>query len=283
MQTIVTNYGELVPQHTTDDLRKKDIIPVVLHQNGIPKSLPLEEQTTIATPVGDIPAELLTFHENGSLNRIFPLNGKLSGYWSEADELALAKPVIVRTPAGTIAARILGINFYSNETIRSVTLWPGEIVTIDTPAGRMETRIGISFMPDGTIESVEPAKPTLVRTMAGDMLAYDPDTIGLCGDTNSLVTDAHGTIHQLKTTLTSISSTSTTGKESQFSPKYRDSYCSEEEKEIEPMTVEFSDDFVTIKQTPRTTIRLSVSEHTFSTQPYLPQLAQGLGGLKCSV
>ena len=45
-------------------------------------------------------AELVTFHADGSLRRVFPLNGKLSGYWTEADEGALAKAMELSTPLG---------------------------------------------------------------------------------------------------------------------------------------------------------------------------------------
>ena len=86
MQTISTQYGDLIPQYTDDDLRKREILPVEYHPSGALKAVPLETQTIIATPAGDIPAELISFHENGTISRIFPLNGKLSGYWSQEDE-----------------------------------------------------------------------------------------------------------------------------------------------------------------------------------------------------
>ena len=41
---IMTECGKLVIQHTTDELRKKEILPCVFHANGTPKSIPLEKQ-----------------------------------------------------------------------------------------------------------------------------------------------------------------------------------------------------------------------------------------------
>ena len=83
---LVTSLGRLTPQHTIDDTRRMTLPPLTFYKNGQVRSLPLETRTVIATPAGVVPAELVTFHENGTVARVFPLNGKLSGYWTEADE-----------------------------------------------------------------------------------------------------------------------------------------------------------------------------------------------------
>lgn len=284
MRTITTKYGTLTPQHTADDLRKKEILPVVYHDNGQPRTLPLEAQTVITTPAGDIPAELVSFHENGSINRVFPLNGKLSGYWSEADEMALAQPLALRTPAGTIAARIISVGFYDNEKLHSITLWPGETVTVSTPAGRMEARIGISFSQDGTIRSLEPASPTPVATPVGEIMAYDPEAIGVCGDSNSLILDTSGSVQQVRTTQTQLTVITTDGKKMEYTPQTRESYCSEEEKDIEPLTIHFSPECVSISHSPHTPMaHHAFAKHTISTTPCLPQFAHGIGLMNCSL
>ena len=284
MQSIITQYGELIPQHTTDELRKKELLPVVFHSNGTPKSLPLENQTIITTPVGDISAELITFHENGLLKRIFPLNGKLSGYWSEADEMGLAKPVAIRTPAGTIAARIIGLSFYENEALRSITLWPGETVTITTGAGSMEARIGIGFAPDGTVQSLEPATPTQVNTFAGEIMAYDPDAVGVNGDTNSLMLNSKGEVLQVITTLSQITTVHPDGRTSCFTPEYRESYCSDTELEIIPMIVRFNDQELSISTNPESPFsHIPKEKHKVFSKPYLPQLTCGIGAMSCSI
>jgi hypothetical protein len=284
MQPIMTNYGELIPQYTTDDLRKKEILPVVFHGNGTPKTLPLECQTTIATPAGDILAELVTFHENGSINRVFPLNGKLSGYWSEADELGQAKPISLRTPVGTITARIISVSFYENEALRSITLCPDETVSIATQAGNFETRIGVSFFMDGNVQSLEPAKPFPVKTEVGEIIAYDPDAVGVNGDTNSLLFDNKGNVLQTITTLSRIKTVHSDGKTTLFAPEYRESYCSDAEQEIIPMVVKFSEQAVIISTNPESpSTNISKKNHLFFSGPYLPKFSHGLGTMGCSV
>nr|WP_321256858.1 hypothetical protein [uncultured Pseudodesulfovibrio sp.] len=284
MQAIMTNYGELIPQHTTDDLRKKDIIPTIFHDNGTPKSLPLEHQTTIITPVGDIPAELVTFHENGNINRIFPLNGRLSGYWSEVDEMGLARPIVLRTPAGSIATRIISISFYENETLRSITLCPDETVSIATRTNHYETRIGISFFPNGNVQSLEPARPFPVKTMAGKITAYDPDAVGVNGDKNSLVLDTMGNVIQTTTTLSRIKTIRSDGKTTSFTPEFRESYCSDTEQEVIPMVVTFCEQTVNISTNPDSpSVNIPKKNHLFFSEPYLPQLAQAMWTTSCSM
>lgn len=278
MQSIKTNYGELIPQHTTDDLRKKDLIPTVFHENGTPKSLPLEKQTTIITPVGDIPAELVTFHRNGNINRIFPLNGKLSGYWSETDEMGLAHPIILRTPVGPITARIISIRFYENEKLRSITFWPDETVSISTRTGHYATRIGISFYPNGTIQSLEPARPFPVKTMAGEITAYNPDAIGVNGDNNSLVLDTMGNVIQATTTLNRIKTIRSDGKTASFTPEYRESYCSDTEQEVIPMVITFYEQTVNISTHPDSpSVDIPQKDHLFFSEPYLQHNLHPLG------
>lgn len=274
MQIIDTKYGQLMPQHTTDDLRKKEILPVVLHDNGTPKSVPLENQTIIVTPAGKIPAELITFHENGSVNRVFPLNGKLSGYWSESDEMQLAEPVTLTTPSGEMRTKIISISFYENGALRSMTLCPGETISLSTQTGFFEIRIGISFTPDGAIKSLEPAKPTSVKTPAGEITAYDPDALGVNGDTNSLVFNDAGEVVSLTTTMNSIIAVHSDGRTTFFTPEIRESYCSETENEIIPMSIRFGDKTVTIRITPESHFQqIPRARHLFFSKPYLPQLA----------
>ena len=88
-----TPFGALPPQHSTDDLRRRTVQAVHFYDNGVLRHLPLETRTGIQTPAGPLLAELVTFHRDGSLSRVFPLNGKLSGYWTQEDEGRLAEPV----------------------------------------------------------------------------------------------------------------------------------------------------------------------------------------------
>lgn len=284
MRPITTQYGELIPQHTTDDLRKKEILPVTLHANGMHKSIPLEKETTITTPVGDISAELVTFHDNGTLNRIFPLNGKLSGYWGEADELELAKPITLRTSAGDITAKIISISFYDNETLRSLTFWPGEVVDVLTPAGPMKVHTGLSFSLNGALRSLEPASPTPISTIIGDITAFDPDAMGVNGDINSLVFDSHGNVKQVTTTLSRISVIHPDGQAILYKPLFRESYCSETEQEPIPMVIKIEEHTISIcthSDHPPTCI--PIADHVFFSESHLPQLETGIAHMACGL
>lgn len=284
MQPLETKYGTLVPQHTTDELRKRDIFPVEYHSNGELKSVPLEMQTTIPTPVGDIPAELISFHENGNVNRVFPLNGKLSGYWSESDELGLSQTLTIRTSAGDITAKFISIGFHDNGELRSLTLCPGETAKVMTPLGPLDMRIGISFTSDGQLESVEPASPSAVKTLAGEITAYDPDAVGVNGDANSLMFDCEGGVRRVTTTLTKLKAVHPDGRTEAFTPEYRESLCGDTEQEVVPMIVKFREDEVTVITNPANSPKqIAKKAHLFFAEPHLPQLSGVLGTLRCSI
>jgi hypothetical protein len=284
MQTISTQYGDLIPQHTDDDLRKREILPVEYHGTGAVKSVPLEKQALFSTSVGEIPGELVSFHENGTINRIFPLNGKLSGYWSQDDEAALAKPVSLTTPIGLVRIKVLSVSFYDDRSLRSLTLWPGETLSVPTPVGPIEARIGVSFTRDGKVRSLEPAKPTAVPTRAGEMTAYDPDAVGINGDANSLRFDDEGKVSRLVTTLTKLTVVHPDGHSHCHVPENRESLCSEAEQEVVPMTVTFTEDTVSVCTDPDAApLTLPREGHVFFAEPYLPQLANPFVELHCSV
>lgn len=281
MQKLMTNYGELIPQHTTDTLRKREVLPVEYHENGTPKAVPLEEQTVIETPVGPIPAEMVTFHENGTLNRLFPLNGRLSGYWGEEDEAGLAEPVTIATPAGSITSRIIGIAFYDTGALRSITLWPGDNISVVTPVGKLKARVGISFTPDGQLRSLEPAEPTPLQTRIGEITAFDPDAMGVNGDNNSLEFDSNGGIRRISTVITEITATRD-DKTIRYTPGCRESLCGNTETEPVPMTVTFSDTTVTVKLSPEEAAQsIPLDSTTFRTNPvireFMGSIAMGGG------
>jgi hypothetical protein len=279
-----TPLGPLTPQHTTDDLRKKEVQPVVFHQSGVIRYLPLESQTMVPTPAGDIAAEMVTFHPDGCLSRIFPLNGKLSGYWSQEDEAGLAAPTTLLTPVGVITAMIINVSFYPSGAMRSITLWPGQALSIPTPAGVIQTRMGVAFGPDGAVRSIEPSKPTPVATPAGEIMAYDPDAVGINGDVNSLVFDDDGGVARIATTLTRLTVAAPDGRTTTFLPEERESLCGDTEREMVPMTVQFTAGTVIVRTSPETLPALIPrAGHAFFTAPYLPQLAHPFGQLRCSI
>lgn len=185
---IVTHAGELIPAYTETN-RRKNKYPVEFHQNGMLKVVALNEMQEIETPIGEFPAELVTFYETGEMNRFFPLNGQISGMWSEQDEKALAFPLNFEFPFAEFSAIIGSVAFYKNGCIRSITLFPGETVTMRTAMGDIPTRVGFSLYKSGELKSLESAEPFAVKTPIGEIVAYDPQAIGINADSNSLVFD----------------------------------------------------------------------------------------------
>lgn len=279
-----TEAGELLAQHSTDDLRRKTLQPVSMYSNGKVKSLPLEDRTPVFTPVGIIEAEMVTFYKSGKLKRVFPLNGTLSGYWTQEDEGKLADPLTLETPVGPLCVKVISLCFYETGTLRSITFWPGEEPIVQTPAGPVRTRIGISFSPEGRIRSLEPAEPTPLQTSIGKITAYDSDAVGINGDSNSLVFDDEGRVAAMSSTLNMITARHYSGAEFVFVPELRDSLCSESEREIVPMRMIFDEQGIEISLRPYSEPSyVDFAEYEISVTPFLPQLDNLSRGLICSV
>ncbi|NDV23364.1 hypothetical protein [Desulfovibrio sp. JC022] len=280
----LTEVGELIAQHTTDDLRRKTLQPVQTYANGTVKSLPLEERTPVFTPVGIIEAEMVTFYKSGKLKRVFPLNGKLSGYWTQEDEGKLAEPLTIDTPAGPLTAKVISLCFYEDGGLRSMTLWPDENIAVQTPVGVIRTRVGISFSPGGRIRSLEPVEPAPLQTRIGKITAFDSDAVGINGDLNSLVFDNQGQVASLCTTLSMVTARHYSGAEFLFVPECRESLCSESEREMVPMRVVFDDQGMELSVTPDSEPSyVDFEDYEISTAPFLPQLDNLSNGLICSV
>jgi len=240
-----TPAGTLVPQFTSNTLRKRQLPVISFHPNGMIRNLPLEEQTVIPTPAGDMPAEQVTFYEDGAVKRVFPLNGNLNGYWSQEDEAALASPLSLDTPIGPVETMILSLYFGPQGNLRSLTLWPGTTLEVPCPLGNITTRIGVSFFDSGAISSLEPAGPTPVRTPLGTLFAYDPDAVGICGDANSLCFRDNGALMALKTTAHAFDVVLENGRVKRVSPPLRPHPCDGERLEAGPLSLEFASGRVT--------------------------------------
>jgi hypothetical protein len=246
--SLATSLGSFIPQHTTDDLRRKEVQPLCFHQNGMLQYLPLEQGTALKTPAGIVKAELLTFHENGSLNRVFPLNGRLSGYWSQEDELGLAERVELEMPWGRLSIKPLSLCFDAQGRWRSLTLWPGETLEVPTRLGPLAARIGASFWENGLVRSLEPATPYPVPTPVGEIWAFDSDAIGISGDLNSLQFDKKGRVLLVRTTQSIFGVDFADGSSMGFAPEERESLCGDGEQEIVPMELEFREREVIVRQ-----------------------------------
>jgi hypothetical protein len=190
---LVTHVGELVPFYT-ETHRRKNKYSVEFYKDGMVKAIALNDVQEIQTPIGEFPAELVTFFETGELKRFFPQDGKIGGMWSEKEEKALAIPLSFDLPFASFTAIINGVAFYKSGNIRSITLFPGETVRISTQYGEITTRNGFSLYESGCLESLEPAVPTVINTPTRAIKAFDPDAVGVSGDVNSLVFDEEGEV-----------------------------------------------------------------------------------------
>ena len=172
------------------------------------------------------------------MKKIFPLNGKLSGYWGEKDEYALAEDIDLPLPCGTIRAKVINMAFYKNGNIKSITLWPQETIEVKTPAGTMRVRIGVAFYEDGAVKSVEPAEPCDVETKIGKISAYDNDPEGIIGDINSLQFDSKGKVISLNTTHNTITVKKASGEAVVYTPSKKASLCSDLVTVTVPLQIE---------------------------------------------
>ncbi len=216
-----TPCGPLVPRAGEGTGRSRTGNPVARYKNGAIKSIALESQTIVPTPLGPLPAEALTFYENGALKRVFPLNGKISGFWTEENERALTRELDVALPIGRVAKRFICFHFYPDGRVRSVTLWPGERVDVTTPCGRLSARVGIAFYASGAVRSLEPASEQPVRTPIGWMTAYDGSASGITGDENSLAFREDGTLVTLATCSCAVTVTAADGTRKTYTPVLR--------------------------------------------------------------
>ena len=203
MNMVLTHAGELVPAYTETE-RRKFKPSVLFYRSGMIKAVSLEDQQEVETPIGEFPAELITFYESGEVKRIFPLDGKLSGFWSEEDERELQIPFHFDLGFCTFTARINCVNFFRDGAIRSVTLYPEESIQVATKFGEIKVRNGFSLYQSGELESVEPTLPVAIRTPIGTITAYDSEAVGLSADSNSLVFDQAGNLVSLVTTMNRI-------------------------------------------------------------------------------
>lgn len=279
-----TSLGRLVPQHTIDDHRRMHKPPVTFFPNGRIRSLPLEARTVVATPAGPLPAELVTFHDNGAVARVFPLNGKLSGYWTEADEAGMAETLRVKTPLGPMAARFVAVAFDPEGRLRSLTLWPGEKVVVRTPVGNAPVRLGLSFHPDGGLRSVEPARPLEVKTPVGPVWAYDPDAVGISGDDNSLTFDGRGEVRRVATVRTAVTARLPDGSRQEVAPLVRDSICGDGDHELTPLVLEFAADAVLARHgNGPVRIRWPRNGVAFAARPFVAAFAVSFAPKQCSM
>ncbi len=261
---INTDYGVLIPQYEFTNHRKKYISSLSFFENGTIRRIALNEQMIVNTPIGKRKAELITFYECGAMKRLFPLNGHLTAYWEEEDEYQLATEDSYDLSCGNIVTKAISVYFYKNGTVKSLTLWPREIVQIQTPLGGMAVRIGISFYADGSIQSIEPATHTLIHSPIGSLIAYDENVNGILGDQNSLIFTKEGELLALATSNQKVIAKNIhTKEEITFSP-HQELDDDQEEVWFHPLKIEFEEGYIRFNEGNR----LEINQYEFKIKPY---------------
>lgn len=196
---ITTEYGVLTPQYEFGEDRRKYTYSMSFFNDGALRRIALHEKSMIKTPLGDMEAELITFYKSGRIKRVFPLNGRISAYWSERDESKLATVDVIETSVGIIRAKIIAYSFYETGELKDLTFWPGQDIKVNTLIGELKLRIGISFYKNGKIKSFEPLLPVKLNTVLGKIEAYDYNANGMNGDVNSIVFSEDGNVNEFIT------------------------------------------------------------------------------------
>ena len=194
---IHTRYGDFVPHYSGPGIRNKELKSLSFYENGAVRSISLEEQSDVETPVGVMPAELVTFHEDSSLDSVFPLNGQIGFSWSQEEEAQLARAYEFELSFAKFTAKIIGIRFYKTGRVRSLILWPDEVVPVHTTAGTFPARIGFKLYEDGSLASFEPAVPVAIQTPIGIVMAFDVNAVAVDADFNSVRFDRNGRLMRL--------------------------------------------------------------------------------------
>lgn len=261
--------GALFPQYQDDAERKRLSKSLAFYENGSLEKIILQDITPIATKLGSIPAEMVSFYENGAIRRIFPSFGTISAFWTEEDEKIFSPEISLDFPFGTFHGKVINFMFYKTGELRSVTLWPKDSLMIDTPAGILETRIGFSLYLDGKIRSLEPRAPVQVKTLIGVVPAYDPDAIGIDGDKNSLCFARDGSVESLLTSGASVTVMRNQQRVGKYEPSSRKSDYFGGTFALEPMKISFNGNCVHFgKRKNEKTTEYSTEECEFLIEPF---------------
>ena len=243
------NGKEYIPVYELSNPRGKEIPAIVLLKNGDIKALALQEATEVATEYGKIKVEKIIFYQDGKFKRLFFLNGRLSGFWSEEDEYNLAKEYCFNLSFGKINAKFISMQLYNSQRLKSLTLWPKEVVDVEVNNIKIKTRIGISLFEDGTIQSCEPMLPININTPIGEIEAYDKNAIGIHGEDNSLKFNRDGSIHYLITSTNIINVFNDKGELiAKHSPREERLFVNSDILDVITISIEFEGDRVIIDQ-----------------------------------
>jgi hypothetical protein len=244
--SLQTEYGVLIPKYQITETRTKHRNAIEFFPSGVLKSIYLEEQTLFQTPLGEIPAELVTFYENGNIHRIFPRYGGVSGYWSEEEEKNLVQNLSIKLPGLEIHNKISCICFYQNTNIKSITFYPGETGNVEHNGKIIQFRLGIAFYENGKVKSLEPARQSVVDTKIGKILAFDNNPLGIHGDENSLEFYESGEIKKVTTEATAFEFADKEKNLIQLKADFRPSLLDIEKQVIVPIIIEFDNEQIEV-------------------------------------
>lgn len=256
--TITTPVGILVPQHGPAKLRNREGLALEFFKSGQIKSIDLENATEVITSLGNLSAERISFYESGRIHRLFPLNGRINGYWTEHDEYSLAKAMAFDLAVGAFSTKVVSLCFYESGALKSLTMWPQETIEINSPDGLMKVRYGFSLYENGQLKSFEPALPEPIVTPIGIVIAYDSNAHGINCDENSVTYSPTGVIRSLITGHNGLMITTPEGK--QFvQPLMKPGPLDPEVLVPQPMTIVFSDGKMEIIQDDIVTVNLKTA------------------------
>lgn len=208
--------GSLVPNFTFEAERKKYRPSLEFYPDGSLKSIYLENPQTVRLPWAaqgketvaydgvSVPAvlkaELLTFYPDGNLCRLFPTYGRITGYWSEEDERKMAEKISLKIFHEKTELTVRCYHFYPEGRLQSLTIGLGEKLTVPTRYGKIQTSVGISLYPSGSLSSVEPDPGSRIRVDSQTYLAFDLFANRIHADQNSCRFREDGKILSLVTT-----------------------------------------------------------------------------------
>lgn len=234
-----TSYGILVPSFSMEDSRKRHRNSIVFYPTGNLKSIYLENQTAIRTAIGVIKAELITFYEDGNIHRIFPRYGQITGYWTEKNEYEIAEIFDNELNGIKILNKVLSFCFYNSGVVKSITLWQGEHVLVETIYGIIKTRIGISFYESGKVKSIEPCVGASIETELETCHVYQINPLGIHGDLNSLEFYEDGSLKSFKTVKEQLLIQKSDGGTKKIAPQTKPSLINPDTFEILPIQLNF--------------------------------------------
>ncbi|HEY5524953.1 MAG TPA: hypothetical protein VIK26_06405, partial [Clostridium sp.] len=160
-------------------------------------------------------------------------------------------------------ARVISLHLYRSGDVKSITFWPKERISLNIGDQKINVRIGISLYEDGSLESCEPAKATLINTPIGKIEAFDINVLGIHGESNSLKFYKNGDVKEMVTFTNVIEVQNNSGENHRYSPKKVKKYSGDIDF-FETVHVEFLENKIIINKE----YEYEYSKNTFIIMPY---------------